>query len=284
MVKGHASAAPIFPISTYFLAPVHKLSVYDMVYDEYNNRLNLLGMFNYCSLPTTLIAQANPFNLSYLNMGQIASMYGNVTCTTWDIPIQTVIGNDVRLNNITLNPFNPCSTTVSTGIAKNSFGNTPYLTETFDIQQSNCDMTFKVLTSPCTPNTYPVQTQFQQPPTFSPSLTNPTTILTTSYFNECPDAIVCAKSSAILDSLTPKLISQNNSISVSITYYNNFVCQGFTDIITYEIINADGRIVASGKTQNHISNHIDIARSGIYFIRCSDNFGNNHISKFVIVF
>lgn len=274
LVKGYLSTNPVFPISTQFLAPLHKLSSFDMVYDKYNKRLNLLGKFDYCRQPTTFIAQTNPFELSYLNIGQISSMYGNVNCTTLGIPIQTVFGNDVRLNNITLNPFNPCTTTIATGVAKNSFGTTPYLTETYDIKRSNCDMPFDVLRAPCHPTSYSIQTQ-PLPISCSASLPFiPVVNLITSHHNECPDAIVCAKASESNENEEMKNCVKQTGCQVQIEEYaGTFVCHGFCGVVEYEIIDVIGRTICTGKTVNERSNPININRYGLYLLRCTDEAG-----------
>ena len=143
LLKGYCSSSPAILNSTYFLVPLQKLSAYGMVYEKYNNRLNLLGQFDYCIPPTTFLDQTDPFSLSYLNIGQITSPTTNNPCQAWDS--QPMVGNSIKLNNITFNPFNPCSTVISTGVARSSIGFTAYLTETYDISLSSCDTLLSVL-------------------------------------------------------------------------------------------------------------------------------------------
>lgn len=280
LVKGFLSTTPVLQISTHFLAPLHKLSSFDMLYDKYNNRLNLLGQFDYCSWSTSFIAQTDPFNLSYLNIGQISSMYGNVSCNTLDVPIQSVIGNDVRLNNITLNPYNPCITTISTGIAKNSFGTTPYLTETYDITMSNCDMLFDVLRAHCFPSLYSIQTH-PLPLSCSSSLPmNPVVNLITSHYNECPDAVYCAKSSELTNYEETKscVISEGNRARIE-EYAGTFVCFGFSGAVEYEILDVTGKRICFGKTVNGKPNPINLNQYGLYLLRCIDETGNYCVRK-----
>lgn len=280
LLKGYCSSSPAILNSTYFLVPLHKLSAYGMVYEKYNNRLNLLGQFDYCIPPTTFLAQTDPFNLTYLNIGQITSPTSNDTCYSLDS--QLVMGNSIRLNNITINPFNPCSTVISTGVSKNSVGNTAYLTETYDISLSSCDTPLSVSDSPVSPNSTTIPTPLQQVSTYSTFVVNQNTPYFTSTIKECNDGTVCFKemNDTIRDST--RSISTQESMGMIYIEKGHFVCSGFDGIIHYEIFSSTGKLVCKGETSNDEQNSLCADKPGLYIFRCADNSNQIVITKFIV--
>ena len=268
MVHNYMST-PTFPESTLFYAPLRKLFSYGMVYDRYNYRLNLLGQFYFCQNPTTIIAQADPLDLSYLNIGQISSTASNTNCFTNDIPLQLIYGNEIVPNNIVYNPHHPCSTVVSTCIAKTMFGTTPLLMETYDITVTACDYTLDVLDNPCSPSvgqtlTIPVMNNYDYlNPVFSISHT------TYSYI-ECKDVIVCTKDTNNTDVGNTKNKKNQEAVVIMSTNSEHFICYGFEGVIHYQVFDPTGKLVNTGETLNGESNSLVSKAAGLYIIRCTD--------------
>lgn len=268
LLKGYCSSSPAILNSTYFLVPLHKLSAYGMVYEKYNNRLNLLGQFDYCIPPTTFLAQTNPFSLSYLNIGQITSPTVNNPCQAWDL--QPMVGNSIQLNNITLNPFNPCSTVISTGVARSSIGFTAYLTETYDISLSFCDTPLSVLDNPAFPAQGSLQVTLGAV-NYTLQNSTPAQPYSTSTNKECFDAISCNKEMSGGTGDTTKAYSAQESIATIHTENGYLVCHGFIGIIYYEIFTSTGKLICKGNTSNDKPTPICTNNPGLYIIRCMDN-------------
>ena len=205
LVKDYTSSTPSFPESRFFYVPLHKLSAYGMVFDTTHKRLNLLGLFDYCRYSTTFLAQTDPFNLSFLNVRQIVGSSPLSSCTTWATPFQQVLGDSVRLNNITLNPYNPCHTVISTGTAKISNKVIPFLTEALDISLSNCDSLFSVLIHNCTPtlDTVSIQDTVFQFFSYAAVFQTPDTAVS---YPECKDVIICSKGDDDLETENTKTL------------------------------------------------------------------------------
>ncbi|MBO4503978.1 MAG: T9SS type A sorting domain-containing protein [Bacteroidales bacterium] len=269
LLKGYYSSPPVILKSTYFIVPLHKLSTYGMVYNKFNNSLNLLGLFDYCIPTTTFLAQTDPYSLSYLNIGQITSPTVNVTCYTWNM--QQINGNSIQLNNITLNPFNPCSTVISTGVARSSIGFTAYLTETYDISLSSCDILLPVWDNLAFPTSNTISTPIQHNTTYSAFLVNSPSSNHTLTNKECYDYISCYKDmNGTIDDST-KSVSAQESMAIIHVEEGHFVCHGFIGIIHYEIFTSTGKLICKGKTSNDKSTPICTDNPGLYIIRCMDN-------------
>lgn len=263
---------PILSISTSFYAPLHKLSSYGMVYDSCNKQVTFLGRFNFCSKPTTFIAQTDPYDLSFLNVRQISSTAGNSSCQTWAAPFQTIYSNELEFNNIVYNPHHPCSAVISTGIAKTIFGTTPLLTETYDISMAICDFKLDVLDSPCSPSigqipTIPIVNNYD---IGNATINQPDT--TFSYI-ECKDPIVCSKEENSSDTGSTKGIKVQQALVTVSPNSGFFVCYGFQGNIQYQVFDIAGKLVSYGETTNGISNPLLSHRNGLYIIRCKDAYG-----------
>ncbi len=281
LVKDYTSPPPSFPKSSFFYVPLHKLSAYGMVFDTKHTRLNLLGLFDYCRHSTTFLAQTDPFNLSFLNVRQIVGPTPLSSCTTWATPFQQVLGDSVRLNNITFNPHNPCYTVISTGTAKISNKVVPFLTEALDVSLSACDIPFSVPIHHCTPTTDTVtilDTLFQF---FSYAAVFQTPDTAISYL-ECKDVINCSKGDGDWETENTKTLKSQEAEVLTFTNTGHFVCYGFQDVIQYQVFDLTGKLVCKGETTNGFSNSIITKKCGLYFIRCMDSAGNAVTTKVII--
>lgn len=281
LVKDYTSSTPSFPESKFFYVPLHKLSAFGMVFDTKHQRLNLLGLFDYCRYSTTFLAQTDPFNLSFLNVRQIVGPTPLSSCTTWTTPFQQVFGDSVRLNNITFNPHNPCYTVISTGTAKISNKVVPFLTEALDVSLSACDVPFSVLIHNCTPTPDTVSIQDTLLQFFSYAAVFQTPDTTVSYL-ECKDVITCSKSDGDLESENTKTLKSQKAEVLTFTSTGCFVCHGFLGVVQYQVFDLMGKLICMGETTNGYSNPIITKGCGIYIIRCTDTAGNAVTTKVVV--
>ena len=263
------------------LLPLHKISAYDLVYDSHNNRLDLLGQFDYCDAPATFIAQTDPYNLSYLNIGQVSSPTGNSFCPSWNVPNQNILGNSVKLNNTALNPFNPCHTILHTGVCKNSQDTTAYVTETADISLSKCDYP----AFPLSKDRFPTIQTFASPVSLDTCLFgnlffSTTSGAYTSEVNECKDAVACHKEN--WEYPMPRMLGKGES-AIHMEDGHHFVCENFSGTIRYAIYDVSGALMDNGLTINGEKNILTVYRSGLYFIVADDDNGNCAVLKFPVV-
>ena len=282
-IGNYLSNNPILYSSYYHLFPLHKISAYDLVYDSYNNRLDLLGQFDYCKAPATFIAQTDPYDLSYLNIGQVSSPTGNSFCPSWNVPNQNILGNDVKLNNTALNPFNPCHTVLHTGVCKSSQGTTAYVTETADISLSKCDYPAFPLSGVCIPTaqTFPIPIQSNLFLQFYVNLLTTTSGASASEVNECYNPATCHKSDG--NNSTPRISGKGES-AMRMEDSRHFVCENFSGTIRYAIYDVSGALVENGSTINGKSTFLSVYRSGLYLIVAYDDIGNSAVLKFPVVY
>ncbi len=264
--------------------PLHKISAYDLVYDSHNNRLDLLGQFDYCDAPATFIAQTDPYDLSFLNIGQVSSPTGNSFCPSWNVPNQNILGNDVKLNNTSLNPFNPCHTILHTGVCKNSQGTTAYVTETADISLSKCDYPAFPLSGVCSPTIQafllPLPPPLNQIYVYSVYFI-PTLGASASEVNECYNPVTCSKVDG--ENPTPRMSGKEES-AIRMEDSRHFVCENFLGSIRYAIYDVSGGLVGNGSTFNGKSTFLSVYRSGLYLIVAYDDIGNSAVLKFPVVY
>lgn len=123
--------------STIFEFP-NKLFIQDMKYNHYTNKLTLLGRIVYCMKGINYIAQVDPFSLTGMDIRQILDQNSNSNCA-YSPPTNVLYGNELFLERLELNPFNSCYTILATGVNKNLLGDSPYITETYDISLAQCD-------------------------------------------------------------------------------------------------------------------------------------------------
>lgn len=264
------------------LLPLHKISAYDLVYDSHNNRLDLLGQFDYCDTPVTFIAQTDPYDLSYLNIGQVSSPTGNSFCPSWNVPNQNILGNSVKLNNTALNPFNPCHTILHTGICKNSQDTTAYVTETADISLSQCDYPAFPLSKKRFPTIHtPSYIKTSDTCMFGNYLYSTTPGAFAHEVNECKDAVTCHNGNE--EYPIPRMLGKGES-AIHTEDGRHFVCENFSGTIRYAIYDVSGRLLDNGLTINGEKNLFTVCRSGVYLIVACDDIGHSAVLKFPVVY
>lgn len=281
-IGNYLSYNPILYSSYYHLFPLHKISAYDLVYDSHNKRLDLLGQFDYCDAPVTFIAQADPYDLNHLSIGQVSSPTGNPYCLSWNLPNQKIYGNSVKLNNTALNPFNPCHTILHTGVCDYDPGMTAYVTETADISLSKCDYPAFPLSKKCSPTIHvPSHIKTSDTCLFGNYLYLTTSGASASEVNECKDAVTCHNGNE--EYPTPRMSGKGES-AIRMEDSRHFVCENFLGSIRYAIYDVSGGLVGNGLTFNGKSAFLSVYRSGLYLIVAYDDRGNRAVLKFPVVY
>jgi len=263
--------------STIFEMPTPKLILQDMKYDSYNNKLTILGRDVYCFNGINFIAQIDPYSLTGLNMAQIMDQNSNTSCVVHP-PTNYMYGNEMYLQRLELNPFNNCLTILSTGINKNAGGTSPYITETYDISNSQCDQFIYTSEQNPTINNFlqnevylifPYQGIQNQNPSFN------------LYLNQnivCNDVANCGKS-PIKPDMDTQLIKKMPNISLYSCDY--FECNHFSETVYYYLYDLAGKLIIQGITENGIKTLLPVLTNGIYIISAIDELGNKKTEKVI---
>ena len=240
-----------------------------------------MGQFDYCDAPVTFIAQADPYDLNHLSIGQVSSPTGNPYCLSWNLPNQKIYGNSVKLNNTALNPFNPCHTILHTGVCDYDPGMTAYVTETADISLSKCDYPAFPLSKKCSPTIHvPSHIKTSDTCLFGNLFFSTTSGAFTSEVNECKDVITCHKGDG--EYSAPRMLGKGES-AIHMKDGRHFVCENFSGTIHYAIYDVSGAVVDNGLTINGEKKLLTVCQSGLYFIVADDDNGNCAVLKFPVV-
>ncbi len=255
-----------------FRFPAPKLFLSDMKYDDSKNRLTILGEMNYCN--STYIAQTDPFTLASMQAAQITGSMPYYTC---QINQNTLYGNDITLQKLEINPYK-CNHILATGTYyDNVQGNKAYITETYDIFKSICDIPFN-------PNTHNVTCKtgavIDTQPVFNIQILGYSVYLLQTIdlqtIRSCSDNRPCGAK----DMDSTKRMSVERTASITIMGNGTLYFQGFENGADYEIYDVTGRIVATGRTGNG-QLKTKICCTGLYIISAKDQFGNAVTKKFV---
>lgn len=261
--------------STIFEMPTPKLILQDMKYDSYNNKLTILGRDVYCVNGINFIAQIDPYSLTGLNMAQIMDQNSNSSCVVQP-PTNYMYGNEMYLQRLELNPFNSCHTILSTGINKNIVGTSPYITETYDIANSQCDQFIYTIEQ------NPTITNFTQNEVYlnftyqGIQNQNPSVNLFLNQNIVCNDVAYCGKGS-IKPDLNSQLIKEIPNISLYSCDY--FECNHFSETLYFYLYDLAGKILFQGITENGIKTSLPGLTNGIYILSVFDKKGNIKTEK-----
>ena len=244
-----------------------------MKYDSHSNKLTILGRNVLCVDGINIIAQMDPYSLTNFKIAQIMDQNSYSSCTVGP-PANIIYGNEIYLQRLEINPFNSCRTILSTGINGNVGA---YITETYDIGNSNCDQPF--------PTTEYSLSFFYPYPTPSAAYSNyyynhdsttiiPSPILTQSI--KCGYVTYCDKGSieTNVDNQLTKLIP-----SISIHSCEFFECSHFSETVYYYLYDLAGKILYQGRTENGIKTLLPNLSNGIYILSVADDIGNKKSKK-----
>lgn len=263
--------------STIFEMPTPKLILQDMKYDSYNNKLTILGRDVYCVNGINFIAQIDPYSLTGLNMAQVMDQNYNSSCVVHP-PTNFMYGNEMYLQRLELNPFNSCHTILSTGINKNTAGTSPYITETYDIANSQCDQfIYTIEQNPTiinyTQNVVYLNFAYQglQPPLI------PSNNISVNQSIVCNDMAYCGKGTHNKPDVNTQGIKEMPKISLY--SYDYFECNHFSETVYFYLYDLAGKILFQGITENGIKTSLPGLTNGIYILSVIDKKGNNKTEK-----
>ena len=262
--------------SWFYRLPHAKLIAKDMIYNPITERLNFLGVFNYCPGETTqILAQVNPFSLSSgIEIGQLGGAFLVGYCID-DQDKCCIHHNNMDMSNLVWNYHNPCHPVLIAGTQ----GDGGILSETYDISLSDCDTALcdsDIKASPIL-MPYPIISSNNPAPIYQISTTiQPDSI---SVLNLCdyPDACSHQFGGKYLKQSTDK---QRTTASISIEDNRVFICEGFDGQIQYSIYDVTGKIFLSGSTLNQVRNVLNMSGS-VYILKAKDSAGNQVVKKIV---
>lgn len=266
--------------SFYYLLPDAKLAAKDMIYDNKNKRINLLGFLSHCVQGLTqLLAQADPYSLvSGLKVGQLGgAFYGNLPCQSLQPPFADLYYNDLDLMNLALNHYNPCFPVLIAGVN----GKGSVLTETYDVAASSCDMPLDVHDIAGNPyiKPYPISNDLTNRFFYTNTNTLNTDFVLMHYL--CNELDACSHLWGG-KSLREIFINRETTREIFIEDNHQFICDGFEGDIHYSVYNMKGKLLQQGITKNGKHNLVKAAK-GIYLLKASDAVGCPVVKKFVIL-
>lgn len=260
--------------ATTFQFPAPKIFISDMKFDEIPvKKLSILGQMNFCG-GVNYIAQVDPITLSGMNAAQITGSISKDTCVHNQ---DTIYGNAVFLQKLEKNPQS-CMQILATGPYKDKV----YLTETYDIASSSCDIPIPLVEQPENP----------QPNTVSYNSFNdnillicvPVSLINLGGLysnNSCVDLNLCTKNEN--DSTKNlKILKEVKNADIINMGNGCFYFQGFANEIHFTIYDALGRKIAYGKTTNRIITS-QLNYKGLYIISAKDKNGTAVTKKFIFI-
>ena len=270
---------PSVSISTIFEMPTPKLFLQDMKYDSFNNKITILGRDVYCVNGINFIAQIDPYSLTGLNMAQIMDQNSNSSCVVQP-PTNYMYGNEMYLQRLELNPFNSCQTILSTGINKNTGGSSPYITETYDIANTQCDQfIYTVEQNPA----ITIVGHFEDHLYFNyQGLQPPLNPSYNIYINQsivCNDMAYCGKGTHNKPNVNNQMLKETPIISLYSCEY--FQCDNFSERVYYCLYDLVGKIIFQGITENGIKTLLPNFTNGIYILSVIDEKGNKKTEKVI---
>lgn len=254
--------------SAVFRMPSHKLMVLDMKHNEDIGQLVLLGKIVHSCGTIHFLAQVDPYALSSMVAAQVTGIKPLNICLFNPSGLSS---NAVALQKLEINPY-PCARILATGTYAN---NETYVTETYDLANSSCDLIFYPLDVPLIPNIGNVSCNFSQinlNPLPAPLF--PTYLYIYENWS-CQDPMPCSKQLQEKSILLP-------SDSAIVDWMENGLLEfsGFTGEITYKVYNMLGECVAVGNAVNGAKGLLLTAR-GLYVITAEDQYGHSATKKFI---
>ena len=267
--------------SSTFEYPAHKLFALDMIYDDINNRLNLLTELMYCdesAMPQQL-AQVDPYTLTGMNVIQLDGGYGvNTPCPSEANPNIYVYGTMLDMNRLSFNYHNPCGPVLISGVVNAA---TSILTETCDVTASACDVPLVVTDNNTNPVIFPY---YSQPAAPNPILM--TTFSISSYNDYISAGIVCLDPDVCSNQRSnrqEKMMSVENAMKpvVSISGYHHYFCQGFDGEVCVSLYDLTGKRVWMTMAEPDIQNPLPNLH-GVYLLQALDNNAHHATCKIVL--
>lgn len=267
--------------SSTFEYPAHKLFALDMIYDDINNRLNLLTELMYCdesAMPQQL-AQVDPYTLTGMNVIQLDGGYGvNAPCPSEANPNIYVYGTMLDMNRLSFNYHNPCGPVLISGVVNAA---TSILTETCDVTASACDVPLVVTDNNTNPVIFPY---YSQPTAPNPILM---TDISTGFYNDyisagivCLDPDVCSNQRSNQSKRTQSMDTPTKP-EVTVLENRGLICNGFNGKTTVCLYDMAGRMIWSTSTVNEVQNTFPTLK-GMYMLMAMDDFGNQAVCKVLI--
>ena len=276
-IKNYWTSSRSVVDSRFFYIPAHKLSAFDMIYDSVNNRLNFLGEMNYCKEgPTYFLSQVNPYTLSNMMSGQLGANFASISSLlSMAGPWQYFYASDLFAKKLVLNYHNPCSSVLIPGIVNGQ----SFLTETYDISQSVCDIPMQVW-------------ETSDYPTLTPTTIHETFTIDTVLLNEisatidphtanilCDDPEACSnwnqgrnvRSEIVVTNMNPDIILHEPT---------GFTCEYFMGTIHFFVTDMAGKMLKSGKTHNGEKVSLYGFR-GVLLIHAVDENGQEKVKKVI---
>jgi len=274
------SITATIPDSWFYELANSKLLAKDMIYDPFNERIDLLGEFNKCIDGTIqLLTQVNPFNLcSGLKIGQLGAGFTGGSCPNDQLPSVNFGHNDLKMFNLTLNKFNPCWPVLIAGTGMKS----SILTETYDISYLKCDKPMVHTDTKATPIIYPYTLY-----TSSPLQTNIQQYTISGINENILHGILCDVDDACSHQFDEKksqhsLTNDLSTVSIVLEANHHFICNGFEDEIQYSLYDVAGKLLQQGITHNGEQNPLRMS-NGIYLLKATDATGNQVVKKIVVL-
>lgn len=265
--------------SVFFDMPAPKLYLFDMKFDDTRDQLTLLCEMDHLCGRVNVLAQVDPSLLSGMNAAQVKGNVPNNYC----LLNQSLYDNEIYLKKLEINnlPWS-CAKILASGIYDNVLnGSDAYVTETYDIVNSQCDNVFSpgdygvpyaVNTVNYTHTYYP--TYYYQGPALLSS--GPL------YENwSCPDPMPCSKGVAESSKRMKEEVGDKAEIAYGME--GKFEFKGFTGGIRYSVYNALGQCVLFGNTYNG-DLRLDLPDTGFYIIKAEDNSGNVVVKKIICTY
>lgn len=267
--------------SVFFDMPSPKLHLLDMIFEDSRNQLMLLCEMNHFCGRVNILAQVNPFSLSGMTAVEVVDNTSTGTPCTYNQ--NSLYFNDIFLQKLELNNL-PwlCAKILACGTYNGGFnGPEAFVTETYDIANSQCDPIFVPgdTTVPHSNGSVYFTTAYYFPGNyiqgpFALSFSGPL------YENlPCPDLIYCSKD--ILEN--PKRLTKADDSTPELDFGIDgiLVLHGFTGDILYNVYNSLGQLVLSGHTFNE-NLWLDLPKAGFYVVKAEDKSGNVATKKIIV--
>ena len=227
LVKNFTTLNPTIVNSRFFLYPAHKLFALDMIYDDINNRVNLLTELMYCdesAMPQQL-AQVDPYTLTGMKVIQLDGGFGgNSPCPSMADPNIPIYATSLDMCRLSFNYHHQCGPVLVSGVVNSTRS---VLSEASDVCLSTCDLPLTIWEV----NTTPTISTFALNPTgLNANMNSPGSLSMQNdivvYGVMCQDPNACSNQRAIRQG---KMISVENPTKpkVSISGDYQYVCQGF---------------------------------------------------------
>ncbi|MBO7647576.1 MAG: hypothetical protein J6S56_05720 [Bacteroidales bacterium] len=275
-INNYWNGSRYYTNSRAFFIPMQKLEALDMVYDETNNRLNFLGrLINEGT--THFLSQVDPYSLTNMVTGQLAANFAStISWFSMAGPWQYFYGSKLTAEKLVWNPQSPCASILIPGIVNN----TSFLTETYDISRSACDLPLEVWETDDHPTLLPTNIQESFVTDTVWTIIGGETPDSYSMNILCEDPEVCSnwhtdrnmKRDAVVTLQHPMIIIEGT---------NSFRCEHFKGVIRYSVTDMTGSMIRGGTTQNEEMVRLSDLH-GFFLIHAVDKEGNEDVKKIVI--